>query len=247
MNYISFLLSNLIHWENNLKHLISRGDFRKFSVKSAFSLSELLVALTIIGVIAALVITNIVSAIDEKKNMVALRKIQNSLTQVTQLVIVDNMSPLYWNLSEYDYNSAQKAYSYYRPYFKVLRECSNQEGCWKYPTKYLSGRVYLTHTEPYQYMFTLTDGMNVLINVFSKEIIEEEFGVRVDAPSVVFIVDVNGDRRPNQVGSDIFAFVLDEDRILPAGADSTYNCNTAGFGLACTARVMSDNWKISYY
>lgn len=230
-----------------MRNLIHEVDFRKNSAKSAFALPDLLIALTIIGVIAALFISNLVASINEKRNMVALKKIQNSLTQVTQLVIVDNMSPLYWNLSEYDYESAQKAYSFYKPYFKILRECSNQQGCWKYPTKYLSGRIYLTHTEPYQYMFTLTDGMNVLINVFSKEIIEEEFGVKVSAPSVVFIVDVNGDKKPNQVGSDIFAFVLDEDRILPAGADSTYNCNTAGFGLACTARVMNDNWSISYY
>lgn len=217
------------------------------SEKSAFSLPDLLVALAVVGTIAALLISNIVSSIDETKNMVALRKLQSSLAQVTQLVINDNMSPLSWDLKDYDYESAAKAYSYYRPYFKVLRECANQTGCWKYPTKYLSGNIYLRDVEPYQYMFTLTDGMNVLVNVFSEEIVEEQFGVRVDGPSVVFIVDLNGDRRPNQIGTDIFSFVLRGETIVPAGHDSTYNCNTAALGLACTARVMRDDYKISYY
>lgn len=228
-------------------HFTARRDFERISAKSGLSMPELVLTIAIVGTIAALLITNIVSAIDEKKNMVALRKIQNSLSQVTQLVVNDNMSPVYWDLKDYDYNSAAKAYKYYKPYFQVLRECSNQAGCWKYPTTYLSGKVYLTSTEPYQYMFTLTDGMNVLVNVFSQAVIQDEFGVKVDGTSVVFIVDVNGDRRPNRVGSDIFAFVLRDETIVPAGEDSTYNCNTAGLGLACTARVMRDNYSISYY
>lgn len=238
-------MSNLLILENKLRY--AGKDLHINSAKSGFSMPELVVTLGIIGAIAALIISNIVNTIDEKKNMVALRKIQNSLTQVTQLVINDNMSPIYWDLKDYDYNSAAKAYKYYKPYFKVLRECSNQEGCWKYPTTYLSGKVYLRSTEPYQYMFTLTDGMNVLVNVFSEEVIEDEFGVKVDGASVVFIVDVNGDRRPNRVGTDIFAFVLRDDYIVPAGNDSSYNCNIAGYGLACTARVMKDNYTIKYY
>ena len=230
-----------------LMYVNAGRDFEKKSAKSGLSMPELIVTLGVVATIAALLITSIVSKIDETKNMVALRKIQNSLSQVTQLVVNDNMSPIYWDLKEYDYESAAKAYKYYKPYFQVLRECSNQAGCWKYPTTYLSGRVYLTSTEPYQYMFTLTDGMNVLVNVFSQAVIEDEFGVKVDGTSVVFIVDVNGDKRPNRIGTDIFAFVLRGETIVPAGEDSTYNCNTAGLGLACTARVMRDNYTISYY
>ena len=240
-------MDNLKIAENNVRQLLLKKGFQSKSAKSAFTLSDLLITLLVVGTIASLLISNIVSSIDESRNMTALRKMQSSLAQVTQLVINDNMSPLYWDLKDYEYESAERAYTYYKPYFKILRECSNEPGCWKYPTKYLSGKVYLTDVEPYQYMFTLTDGMNVLVNVFSEQIIREEFGVNVGSPSVVFIVDVNGDRRPNQVGTDIFAFVLRGETILPAGHDSSYNCNTAALGLACTARVIRDNYQISYY
>ena len=213
----------------------------------AMTLSEILLTLSIIGVIFALTILGVSNFIGEAKNMASLKKIYSVLNQVTLFVIMDKSSPNYWGLDEYSQDSSQLAYSYYKPYFKVVRECSNQSGCWRYPTKFLSGKVYMRRAQFYQYMFTLVDGTNVLMNIYPKEVIRSEFGVNVEKDSVVFIVDVNGDSLPNQVGRDIFAFVLSNKEIIPSGHDNSYNCNRAASGLTCTARVISDGWKNCYY
>lgn len=213
----------------------------------AFTLSEVLITITIIGVIASLTISALVNKINETKNLAALKKIYTVLNQVTMFVVLDKSSPNYWGLDEYSHDASELAYSYYRPYFKVIRECSNQAGCWKYPTKFLSGNIYMRREQFYQYMFTLVDGMNILMNIYPKEVIASEFGVNAQKDSVVFVVDVNGDAPPNQIGRDIFAFVLNGKEIVPSGRDNSYNCNRAASGLTCTARIISDGWKITYY
>lgn len=219
----------------------------KLKKRSGLTMSEALFTLSIIGVIAALTMFGLFVKINDTKNIAALKKFYTSISQVTLFVILDRSSPNYWGLDEYSQNSSALAFSYYRPYFKVVRECSNETGCWQYPTKFLSGKVYLKQAKIYQYMFTLVDGMNVIMNVYPKNIIKSEFGVDVEKDSVVFIIDVNGNAYPNQMGRDIFAFVLKGNDIVPGGFDNTYNCNKAASGLTCAARVINDGWKITYY
>ena len=214
------------------------NEERFLKKRSGLTMSEVLFTLAIIGVIAALTTFGLVAKMNDVKNIAALKKIYSSISQVTMFVILDRSNPNYWGLDEY---------SYFKPYFKVVRECSNATGCWQYPTKFLSGDVYLRRAKLYQYMFTLVDGTNVIMNVYPKDVIKSEFGVNVDKDSVVFIVDVNGNAYPNQIGRDIFAFVLNGKEIVPSGTDNSYNCNRAASGLTCAARVINDGWKITYY
>ena len=214
---------------------------------SGLTLSEALCTIAIIGVIASLTIFGLMAKFNDTKNIAALKKFYTSISQVTMYVMLDRSSPNYWGLDEYSQDSSALAFSYFKPYFKVIRECSNSTGCWQYPTKFLSGKIYLQRAQMYQYMFTLVDGMNVLINVYPRDIVRSEFGVDVDKDSVVFIIDVNGNSYPNQLGRDIFAFVLNGRDIVAAGNDNTYNCNKAASGLTCAARVINDGWKITYY
>ena len=214
---------------------------------SGLTLSEALFTIAIIGVIASLTIFGLMAKFNDTKNIAALKKFYTSISQVTMYVMLDRSSPNYWGLDQYSQDSSALAFSYFKPYFKIIRECSNSSGCWQYPTKFLSGKVYLQRAQMYQYMFTLVDGMNVLINVYPKDIVRSEFGVNVEKDSVVFIIDVNGNASPNQMGRDIFSFVLNGSEVVPGGNDNTYNCNKAASGLTCAARVINDGWKITYY
>ncbi len=208
---------------------------------------ELLFSLAIIGAVFFITIFGIMLNINNTRNIVALKKAYSIINKVAVYVLNEDYSAAYWDLDSYSLSSATAAYAQFRPYFRVLRECSSEKGCWKYPTKFLSGKVYMARSQPYFYMFTLVDGMNIIMSVLPQDVVKSEFGVNVQKDSLVFIVDVNGDSFPNQMGRDIFAFVLKNDRIVPAGFDNTYNCNKVSSGLSCTSRVINDNWKITYY
>ena len=147
-------------------------NYERISKKhSGLTLSEALFTIAIIGVIASLTIFGLMAKFNDTKNIAALKKFYTSISQVTMFVILDRSAPKYWGLDQYSQDSSALAFSYFKPYFKVVRECSNSTGCWQYPTKFLSGKVYLQRAQMYQYMFTLVDGMNVLINVYPRDII----------------------------------------------------------------------------
>ncbi len=223
------------------------GQKNKRKFFGAFSLPEFVITMGIIGVVASLTMTGLQRRTEEQKSAVAIKKIYSVLSQVTLYVIKDHGTSVHWNLSGFSSEASSKAFRYYEPYLKTVRVCASDEGCWRYPSWYLSGRPYLTETEYYNYMFTLADGMNVIINVYPPEVIWRDFGVEVERPSIVFLADINGDNLPNIVGKDLFAFVLKDDVVVPAGMDDSYTCNVKSTGLTCTSRIINDNYEFKYY
>ena len=220
------------------------GNICKSKFFKGISLLEFILTMGIIGVVASLTYTSLQQRAEEQKSIAAIRKIYSVLSQVTLFVIKDHDSSVNWDLEGYSHEASEKAFNYYKPYFRTLRVCANDAGCWRYPSWFLSGRPYLKETEFYNYMFTLADGMNVIINVYPPEVVIRDFGVNVDRPTVVFLADLNGD---NTMGKDIFAFVLKEDVIVPSGMDDSYTCNVKSTGLTCTSRVINDNYEFKYF
>ena len=223
------------------------GQIRKSKFFQGISLLEFILTMGIIGVVASLTYTSLQQHAEEQKNAVAIKKIYSVLSQVTLFVIKDHDSSVYWDLEGYSHEASEKAFNYYKPYFRTIRVCANDPGCWRYPSWFLSGRPYLKETEFYNYMFTLADGMNVIINVYPPEVVISDFGVNVDRPTVVFLADINGDNPPNTMGKDIFAFVLKKDAIVPSGMDDSYTCNVKSTGLTCTSRLINDNYEFKYF
>lgn len=224
-----------------------KGQKKGFRLLCGFTLPEFVLTMGIIGVISSLTYTGLQRHAEEQKNAALIKKIYSVLSQVTLFVIKDNDSSVHWDLTGYSHAASEKAFKYYEPYFRTLRVCANDEGCWQYPTWYLSGNEYLGETEYYNYMFTLADGMNVIINVYPADVVIRDFGVEVENPTVVFLADINGDNPPNMLGKDIFPFVLRDDTIVPSGIDNSYSCNLKGTGLTCTSRIINDNYEFKYF
>ena len=97
----------------------------------------------------------------------------------------------------------------------------------------------------YQYTYTLVDGVSVLIDIYDTEN-ARQFGIDVDYPCPVFWVDLNSGNPPNQIGRDVFAFLVTKRGLQPAGLDDISNCNKNGSGWSCTSRVIKDGWTIKY-
>lgn len=215
--------------------------------KIAFTLAEVLITLGIIGVVAALTLPVLNQKLENQKNMSSLKKAYSILQQATNLAISEHEAPEYWGMVDDSVESVTEVYSYYKPYFNMMRECQNKPGCWAYPTKNLNGSVYWAghNTSWYQYAFTLADGINVLIDIYSKDTITG-FGNDVDMDCAVFWVDINADKLPNTIGRDIFAFMVTKRGLQPAGLDDMSNCTTSGTGWSCVSKIIRDGWTIKY-
>ncbi len=217
--------------------------------KRAFTLAEVLITLTIIGVVAAMTLPSIKQKIDARTNMTTLKKTYSILQQATNMAIAENENPIYWGMKDNSTESVTNVYNYLKPHFNMMRECPNTPGCWGYPMKYLKGTTYWEahSTTWYQYAFTLPDGVSVLIDIYPANQMYSMFGLNnIDYDAAVFFVDVNSEKNPNQLGKDVFCFVITEKGLIPAGKDSTSDCNEHGNGFQCTSRIIQDGWTIKY-
>lgn len=223
--------------------------FRKFKdfKQNAFTLAEVLITIGIIGVVAAMTLPSLNQRLKDQKNISTLKKTYSVLQQATNMVISEHEGPEYWWIEDDVEEPVRTIYEYYKPYFNTMRMCPNTAGCWGYPTKYLNGTVYWSgHNRSwYQYTYTLTDGVSILIDIYDTQN-ARQFGLDVDYPCPVLWVDINSQKLPNQIGRDIFAFVITHKGLQPAGLDDYSNCNKNGTGWSCVARIIKDGWTIKY-
>lgn len=87
-------------------------------------------------------------------------------------------------------------------------------------------------------IFKLADGTNISMDDYSISL--SNFGIDYKKAGYIFWIDTNGDKNPNTVGRDIFAFVLTNKGLVPAGKDIDDCINDTGLvaGVNCTARVL---------
>ena len=133
---------------------------------------------------------------------------------------------------------------YLKKYLHVLRDCKDTEGCWSDDiTKSPNGSIAPSATAKgiggNIVTFTLNDGTNVCIDYWSPGDATRLFGVSQNLlhDTLSLFVDVNGDKKPNTLGRDVFAFVLTSNGIVPAGLNNnSENCKTTGYD--CAAKYL---------
>lgn len=146
----------------------------------------------------------------------------------------------------------KEIYERIKPELKVIKECEDVAGCWhKGRTKALNS----TNTDSRDsigigngiFVFRLADGTNICIDDYNQNQMLPNFGYISQSSGYVFWIDTNGDKNPNTIGRDIFAFVLTKKGLVPAGIDSD-DCTTnktIHSGATCTAKVLAEG-KIDY-
>lgn len=104
---------------------------RKVKSKFAFTLAEVLVTLFIIGVVSALTIPSLIANYEQQANYTRLKKYQNILSNVYQLVVRENGTIDTWNLVDNNHNGTVEIVAdYFLPHLKSQKNCINAEGCW---------------------------------------------------------------------------------------------------------------------
>ena len=145
---------------------------------------------------------------------------------------------------------------YLGEYLKYEKKCENETGCWTKTEKYLNG----TPASGLQrgrgnkeYGYTLLDGTNIIIysDRVSRDYANQWFGIPglyEQGNTMVLMVDINGNKKPNQVGLDVFFICIVGDKIglLPAGigpsgaTSATAKCDRSHEGIGCADSVLKN-------
>ena len=219
-------------------------NFLKTRMK-AFTLSEVLIALVIIGVVAAITIPLTIANYNEAEKIAKIKKTYSTLNNAISLSIVNGGTDIF-DVTANDFKTVQKYFDeYLKDRLVATKVCYNKKGCWhEGDTKELNGKntVYYNRTGVGVgadiITAVLADGTQICVDVYGSNSIWRYFGTRVKNNGLVVWFDINGSKKPNIVGRDIFITISTENGLYPVWKDKTAaekkkDCSKTGTGYSC--------------
>ena len=206
-------------------------------MKNGFTLAEVLITLVIIGVIAAMTIPTLMNNTNNQELVSKLKKTYSTLAQATNKIIADEGNPQAdiggWA------TSTNVISEMYKKYLINTKDCTNGMGnCLATTYKALDGSV-ADSLQTAGNNIVLPDGavMAFWVSTYSDSCSTTRYGTGNVCQEMV--VDINGGKKPNMVGKDVFAFDLTPNGLVPAGCASN-NCQTGTgtTGWNCTCRAL---------
>lgn len=219
-----------------------------------FTLAEVLITLGIIGVVASLTIPTLMQNADERANAAALKKTFSTLSSAYKLAEQEDGSPDTWGLIN---GNSPAMIDKIKPYLKVDKDCSGGgKGCFPTGVTYKSmAAIYGNWGTLDDWVYPklkLTDGTLIMAGV-DDPLCGEVYGTSQGLKTIcgAYWVDVNGYKKPNQLGKDYFGFWLTKFGIVPIGVQQETSGYTFAndckdrdnaYGLGCTAWIIyNDN------
>ncbi|MBQ3641189.1 type II secretion system protein [bacterium] len=198
----------------------------KRSIKKGFSLAEVLITLTVIGIVAAITVPIIHKSADDEVTVAKVKKFHSTMSSAIARAVAENGSVMGWKYNKYgeawNNESAEKFWAYLKPYITVMRDDCGPRECYNpVSMKLLNGESWSASygTDIRYKKIVLGDG-----SVFwfrTKNSASNKCPVEVEDPNCIgFWYDVNGDKAPNTLGKDIFTFHLNLEKYHPAGSTS---------------------------
>lgn len=220
-------------------------------MKKGFTLAEVLITLGIIGVVAALTLPSLITNYRKKQTVAQLKKVYSELSQAAQMSVVQN-----GDMKNWDYNlSGEEFFNTYLSNF-IKMGSQTVEDAKKAGVVYIkaSGEEEVSFTNLYDSgkILTLTSGTQILMDTVRYSSIQ------------TYLVDLNGFKKPNRIGVDVFAltvtpdgvqtFKWDDGESLSVKRDREalhngpsregYQCNKNSRGMWCAAMIEKDGWEI---
>lgn len=244
-------------------------------MKKGFTLSEVLITLSIVGVVAAIVLPSI---IDKYHKMVWVNQLKQEYSMISEgfkkMMADDGVS----KLSETDVFSSvlngrctrtarPGDSSFCTEFFNKMKKYFDITYIGYHQSNYNPTNFYGTQNIENHVVIIFKNGSMIQNYDFyqvptypsiSEELIKSRGG-RLFNVIVNLTLDVNGYRGPNKEGRDIFKFVVDDKGVLfPLGSEDykIFVLSTADWhqycvpgdyrGGYCTARIIEEGWKMNY-
>lgn len=219
--------------------------------KKGFTLSEVLITLVIIGVIAAITVPVMHADYPERKRSAKVKKIYSTLANAMTFVKADGGDMIFEVDSDENLDTMRQWFdTYLKPRLITTKVCYNTKGCWNEKiTKSLDGstcRWNVTGVGIGSRIITavLSDGTFINIDGHRRANLNSYFGVNFDEDyGIAVTFDINGAKEPNTIGKDIFVTVFTPDGIVPAYKDKTQaqinaDCSNSGTGYSCINKYL---------
>ena len=227
------------------------------SIKKGFTLAEVLITLGVIGVVAALTLPSLIQSYEKKVTATRLKKFYSTMLNVIKLSENDNGEMSTWDFPKQTYDQSMNLFfqKYYLPYMNGAEEC-NFVNCFlklHYSWFQLSGYS-ASGMAVANYIVRTADGMYIY------------FLPNIPNGYIWMFVDINGNKKPNRIGRDVFVFDIyghpnfndranyrlkfwnyykSQDSELYS--TDNYGCNkkAAGYaGFNCGEAIFRNNWEI---
>ncbi len=213
-----------------------------------FTLAEVLITLGIIGIVAALTMPNLIANYQKKQTVTQLKKAYSQLAQALKLSEVTNGEVQYWNL---DAPSGEFANKYVLPYLKHSKILPVSEVNSNTKYRFLDGTYVSAGSGFYG---------GTAIEIADGTIITVDGWALGNNSLRTFYIDINGYKKPNVFGKDMFVFYIISGAALKPYQHSytreevlfdtsiVNRCTkdkTSFAGMGCATVIMKDGWKIS--
>ena len=236
---------------------------------SAFTLAEVLITLGIIGVVAAMTLPSVILNYQKNVTVTQLKKAYTTISQAFMMAQSDYGDMAGWDYVGFDldYSEAGRALNnfankYLIPYIQKVESCpsgtSGKTKCaYEIYNRDSSVRLPASQDGSNDYRFIMNDGMLVRLS-YNNDGGANDTGEVHYGGSLFIKVDINGKKRPNMVGRDIFYLILDtnatkvnmhgigqtRENLLNGARGCKYDSNNKFSGEWCGALIQYDGWQI---
>ncbi|MDD3149530.1 MAG: prepilin-type N-terminal cleavage/methylation domain-containing protein [Candidatus Gastranaerophilales bacterium] len=223
--------------------------------RKAFTLAETLIVIAIIGIIASIVTPMLFGTTSDAELKAAWKKSYSDLSQATQLIAVDNGGSLAGAFLG-DEAGSEDLKNAYASKLNIIKDCSgtstyggtgsgaSAEGCWHEGTNswyFLNGTGRGSFNQP---GLILNNGslIHFIINKSDCSYVAGDY-----TRCGWICIDVNGFKKPNTIGKDIFYVSIILNTLIPDGARGFYEPSTDciegstatdNYGYGCAAKYL---------
>ena len=215
--------------------------------KKAFTLSEVLIVLAIIGVVAALTMPMLMNNYQKTQQIVALKKVYSQISDAVDRVMIDENAEKFTEVSLLNGDDADPK-AFFKKYFRVSKFCAPDDSASCFPSVTSLDKSSTGNITNGDDCVVVKDGASICIlpgdgNHWTN-----------------VIVDTNGLDKPNIGGRDVFYFSIYYDgSVDEINPDSKASKNAAeirehrkdvcegnAYGGGCLSRVIDAGWKMDY-
>lgn len=235
----------------------------------AFTLAEVLITLSVIGVVAAMTIPTLVKEYQKTEYTVSIKKSYNEFNQMLQKISIDKECTNDLKCTAlFETGTTNKTLGdEIIKYYKIFKNCDVNSGkeCFSSKTSdNIDGST--GATEQFDtgdaYKFTTIDGKsfsitNYSLNCGTDKSKNKSFNMTQVCGEVV--IDINGTKAPNFLGKDTYKFYITNGRgalLYPYGGEDDdingwwYNGDHCSKndknGLLCPGRIVENGWDMDY-